>query len=122
MMERFRKTANSFQGQDHVNDCHLPRHRNALASCSSLIARTVGKLAGVASVSANYANESMSLTCKGASLSPDNLVKVLKPLGYNLDLPLTSKTDITLASPAANTTLKVHCSMGMYDFAVNFTS
>ena len=29
---------------------------------------------------------------------------------------------IALALPAANTALKVHCSMGMYDFAVNFTS
>jgi plastocyanin domain-containing protein len=37
-------------------------------------------------------------------------------------LPLSGKTDIALASPAANTTLKVHCSMGMYDFTVNFTS
>ena len=99
----------------HVTGMHC-------ASCSSLIERTVGKLAGVASVSANYANESMSLTYKDAALSPDNLVKVLKPLDYNLDLPLTGKTDIALASPAANTTLKVHCSMGMYDFAVNFTS
>jgi copper chaperone CopZ len=99
----------------HVTGMHC-------ASCSGLIERTVGKLAGVASVSANYANESMSLTYKDAPLSPDNLVKVLKPLGYNLDLPLSGKTDIALASPAANTTLKVHCGMGMYDFAVNFTS
>ena len=103
-------------------DLGIPKRFQQTSQRSSLIARTVGKLAGVASASANYANESMSLTCKGASLSPDNLAKVLKPLGCNLDLPLTGKTDIALASPAASTTLKVHCSMGMYDFAVSFTN
>lgn len=76
----------------HVTGMHC-------ASCSSLIERTVGKLAGIAAVSANYANESMSLTFKDAPLSPDSLVKVLKPLGYNLDLPKAATSETAQSSP-----------------------
>ena len=51
----------------HVTGMHC-------ASCSSLIERTVGKLAGVASVSANYATESMSIAFKGEESSADRSV------------------------------------------------
>ncbi len=64
----------------HVSGMHC-------ASCSSLIERTIGKLAGVATVSANYAAESMSLTFDGQEPSTEQLAKTLKPLGYELVLP-----------------------------------
>ena len=69
----------------HVTGMHC-------ASCSSLIERTVGKLAGVSSVSANYATESMSVAFEGKETSAESLAKVLKPLGYELAVskPATS--------------------------------
>lgn len=90
MMGRFREGSDLTESQAtmssvvtyHVTGMHC-------ASCSSLIERTVGKLAGIASVSANYATESMSLTYADKPPSPDNLAKVLKPLGYELILPKT---------------------------------
>ncbi len=67
------------------------------ASCSSLIERTIGKLAGVASVSANYANESISLSFDGTQTKLGDLTKVLKPLGYDIVIPKTkaAPTDLT---------------------------
>ncbi len=40
------------------------------ASCPSLIERTVGKLASVATVSENYANESMNFTSWPSAVAP----------------------------------------------------
>lgn len=71
------------------------------ASCSSLIERTIGKLPGVAAVSANYANESMSLSFDGPETDAVDLAKVLKPLGYDIVIP-KSKSVATDLAPEKN--------------------
>lgn len=77
----------------HVTGMHC-------ASCSSLIERTIGKLAGVASVSANYATESMSVTFKSEETSADKFAKVLKPLGYELVIPKPAASPEAAAVPS----------------------
>ncbi len=73
------------------------------ASCSSLIERTIGKISGVASVSANYAAESMSLTFEGAAPNAAQLTKALKPLGYDLVLPKsTGNAEVASSAPEKN--------------------
>lgn len=47
---------------------------------------------------------------------------IIPALNIRQRLPLTGKTDIAIAAPAANSTLKAHCGMGMYSFDVTFTS
>ncbi len=41
-------------------------------------------------------------------------------LGYSKNLPATGTTDIELPAQNAGTTLKALCSMGMYNFSINF--
>lgn len=43
-------------------------------------------------------------------------------INYSQVLPATGTTDITLPAQAAGSTLKALCSMGMYNFSINFTS
>ncbi len=43
-------------------------------------------------------------------------------INYSQVLPATETTDITLPAQAAGSTLKALCSMGMYNFSINFTS
>jgi len=74
----------------HVTGMHC-------ASCSSLIERTVGKLTGVASVNANYANESMTLSFDGPQTGAADLAKLLKPLGYGIVIPKTNAVATNLA-------------------------
>lgn len=46
----------------------------------------------------------------------------IKSIGYSKNLPATGTTDIELPSQVAGTTLKALCSMGMYNFSVQFNS
>lgn len=41
-------------------------------------------------------------------------------IGYSKNLPATGTTDIELPAQNAGTTLKALCSMGMYNFSINF--
>ena len=41
-------------------------------------------------------------------------------IGYSKNLPPTGTTDIELPTQAAGTTLKALCSMGMYNFSIQF--
>jgi plastocyanin domain-containing protein len=43
-------------------------------------------------------------------------------LGYSTNLPPTGTTDIEVPAQKAGTTLKALCSMGMYNFSINFKS
>lgn len=43
-------------------------------------------------------------------------------LGYSKNLPATGTTDIEIPAQAAGSTLKALCSMGMYNFSVEFKS
>ncbi len=43
-------------------------------------------------------------------------------IGYSQTLPATGTTDIALPAQAAGSTLKALCSMGMYNFSINFNS
>ncbi len=43
-------------------------------------------------------------------------------INYSQVLPATGTTDITLPAQAAGSTLKALCSMGMYNFSINFNS
>lgn len=46
----------------------------------------------------------------------------IKSIGYSKNLPATGTTDIELPAQAAGSTLKALCSMGMYNFSVQFNS
>lgn len=46
----------------------------------------------------------------------------IKSIGYSKNLPATGTTDIELPAQVAGTTLKALCSMGMYNFSVQFNS
>ncbi len=56
------------------------------ASCSALIEKTLGKVAGVQSVSASYGAESAKLLFDETQTSPQRLSKIIEPLGYTLVL------------------------------------
>ncbi len=43
-------------------------------------------------------------------------------LSYSTNLPPTGSTDIEVPAQTAGTTLKALCSMGMYNFSINFSS
>ncbi|MBP9727870.1 MAG: heavy metal translocating P-type ATPase [Candidatus Moranbacteria bacterium] len=57
------------------------------ASCASIIERTFKKLDGVAEVSANYGNESVSVSYDETKTGPHRLSQTLEPLGYSLIIP-----------------------------------
>ncbi len=46
----------------------------------------------------------------------------IKSIGYSKNLPATGTTDIELPVQTAGSTLKALCSMGMYNFSINFVS
>jgi plastocyanin domain-containing protein len=46
----------------------------------------------------------------------------IKSIGYSKNLPPTGITDIDVPAQTAGTTLKASCSMGMYNFSVQFIS
>jgi plastocyanin domain-containing protein len=46
----------------------------------------------------------------------------IKSLGYSKNLPATGTTDIEVPAQVAGTTLKALCSMGMYNFSIQFIS
>lgn len=46
----------------------------------------------------------------------------IKGIGYSKNLPATGTTDIELPAQAAGSTLQALCSMGMYNFSVEFNS
>ena len=46
----------------------------------------------------------------------------IKSIGYSKNLPATGTTDIELPAQIAGSTLKALCSMGMYNFSVQFNS
>lgn len=46
----------------------------------------------------------------------------IKSLGYSKNLPATGTTDIEVPPQVPGTTIKALCSMGMYNFTVQFNS
>lgn len=46
----------------------------------------------------------------------------IKSIGYSKNLPATGTTDIELPAQASGSTLNALCSMGMYNFSIQFTS
>jgi plastocyanin domain-containing protein len=46
----------------------------------------------------------------------------IKSIGYSKNLPATGTTDIELPAQSAGSTIKALCSMGMYNFSVQFSS
>ncbi len=46
----------------------------------------------------------------------------IKSIGYSKNLPATGTTDIELPAQTSGSTLHALCSMGMYNFSIQFTS
>ncbi len=60
------------------------------ASCSSIIQKTLKKVAGVEFVEANYGTETAKISFDQSKTNPDELSKKIEPLGYSLVVPLHS--------------------------------
>lgn len=72
------------------------------ASCATIIEKTFQKKEGVEAVSANYGNESVTLSFDEAVVTPDQLSHTLKPLGYSLVLPTPGQNEKKGETQAVN--------------------
>ncbi len=61
------------------------------ASCSSVIEKTLKKVAGVQSVEVNYGTEKAKISFDPSETNPRDLSKHVEPLGYSLELPSTAE-------------------------------
>jgi len=57
------------------------------ASCSSVIEKTLKKVAGVQSVEANFGTETAKVSFDNSKTSPEALSKKIEPLGYSIIMP-----------------------------------
>lgn len=57
------------------------------ASCSAIIEKTLKKVDGVQSATANYGTESVKIEFDAVKTSPHDLSKTIEPLGYSLIIP-----------------------------------
>ncbi|MBI5004131.1 copper-translocating P-type ATPase [Candidatus Kaiserbacteria bacterium] len=60
------------------------------ASCASIIEKTFKKKEGVHSVEVNYATETAKVAHDAEKVSPEQLSKIIEPLGYSLILPMAN--------------------------------
>ncbi len=56
------------------------------ASCAAVIEKTLRKRAGVSAVEVNYGNESAKVSFDEAQVQPEELAKLVEPLGYTLKI------------------------------------
>src|SRR5688572_15056893 len=68
------------------------------ASCAGIIEKTFKKTEGVESAEVNYGTESAKLSFDETKTGPGELSKKIEPLGYSLQLPKASSTDMPSAS------------------------
>lgn len=61
------------------------------ASCSSIIERTFKKVEGVQSAEVNYGTEKAKVSFDLAKTNPHDLSKHIEPLGYSLEVPMTTE-------------------------------
>src|SRR3990167_10579906 len=61
------------------------------ASCSSIIERTFKKVEGVQSAEVNYGTEKAKVSFDPAQTNPHDLSKLIEPLGYSLEVPMTAE-------------------------------
>src|SRR3990167_1175690 len=61
------------------------------ASCSAIIERTFKKVEGVQSAEVNYGTEKAKVSFDPAQTNPHDLSKLIEPLGYSLEVPMTAE-------------------------------
>ncbi len=61
------------------------------ASCASIIERTLKKSGKVESVEVNYGTEKAKVSFNESEFTPQDLEKLIEPLGYTLDIPQTAQ-------------------------------
>ncbi|MEZ4156908.1 MAG: heavy metal translocating P-type ATPase [Candidatus Paceibacterota bacterium] len=61
------------------------------ASCSSVIEKTLKKIAGVESAEVNYGTEKAKVSFDPTKTNPHNLSKHIESLGYSLDIPVMAE-------------------------------
>ncbi len=71
-------------------------------------------------ISTAKANTPTILRVKTSSTFDCSSALRIPSIGYSKNLPPSGTTDIELPAQAAGTTLKALCSMGMYNFSVQF--
>jgi Cu2+-exporting ATPase/Cu+-exporting ATPase len=57
------------------------------ASCAAVIERTLRKRAGVSAADVNYGTETAKVAYEEAQVKPEELARLVAPLGYTLELP-----------------------------------
>jgi Cu2+-exporting ATPase/Cu+-exporting ATPase len=60
------------------------------ASCSSVIEKTFKKVEGVHSAEVNYGTEKAKVSFDPSKTNPHDLSKLIEPLGYSLDIPVSA--------------------------------
>ena len=61
------------------------------ASCSSVIEKTLNKVAGVQSVEVNYGTEKAKVSFDPSKTNPHDLSKRIEKFGYSLEIPYTAE-------------------------------
>src|SRR3989344_6598747 len=68
------------------------------ASCSSVIEKTLKKIAGVQAVDVNYGTEKAKISFDSSKINPPALSGHIEPLGYSLIMPTTDASTAPSAS------------------------